>query len=945
MTSRSRLHRVANFAKGREEAGKKNANIRRRADGGAASSQSLPSVGKSIRWIAALYGVWSLFVFCLISFQESQQQQQQQKQKSLGDLHSGLPSSFGSAVDSAQSHDSRLAAHASEEKKQQAAESAGQNVVSKALRTTRRVELSDLQFNKQTSERIFVNKYGSHSLRKTLTAYFEPPLNDTLPLTNLSRVDKKPNFYIPLPLRLTTPQALQQVQFPSLQTCHDIPSKLPVDHSPCPSETDPFLPWIHDVFPNANGTFIHFVAHNRRRCNTGSQFHEITQQLQAQIALMQPISVKRISQMEATHLAPQLWMPSDKNHDNIDHDNDDNALTRYRLVPHDEADPDGIQTRFICRFHTVDVESSLSTSSSSPKKITIGETLSTYPFNYEYAGIRKGSIDGMFTTDAKYDNKRWLTATLRFDCPTPQNGDMQRSIANGYGVLRDGTPMFYVDVIPIRTSPRLASEVYLSSEERMGPNGVDILTQSLAHSTKDGSDSSATHVGEIFNARQRWGDRHVLPRVEASGRWENIPICWPPQPYSDPALYSRKQDGSNNYEPRMKNGVMSGLQRGKDKPMEIEKEEISLNDIESPQSKKTRHTLAACLWTSASFTTRGDSRVITDTTARIMEWIEFHLLVGFDHVYIYDNSGAHGHEKNSTAATSLEQALSRFSWTEVTRIDWPFRVCNNNSPTHDNPGERSSQYAAECSCLARYGPHTEWLAVFDTDEYLIPMGKYHNLKDVLNDAFEKDGTMILSFRSTRALPNTQFMEPHHDGKGCGTEAHPVCLEKRSDALFLETYNCDVAAPPKPYWASRAKKQIFRPDYVLAHLVHYHVVTTDLVQSYREGGDNNWSQPYDEKSTKMRFTDELNEAVMLHTKTTPSRDTAHWNEQCRVDYPNWKTKCHVGFPWPGNLVRENEAKSRDGHGYNCFTNDRLTSYWIPRLRDAMAKRERKIELNS
>ena len=33
---------------------------------------------------------------------------------------------------------------------------------------------------------------------------------------------------------------------------------------------------------------------------------------------------------------------------------------------------------------------------------------------------------------------------------------------------------------------------------------------------------------------------------------------------------------------------------------------------------------------------------------------------------------------------------------------------------HENTGERSSQYAAENSCRARYGPYTEWMASFDT---------------------------------------------------------------------------------------------------------------------------------------------------------------------------------------------------------------------------------------
>lgn len=160
-----------------------------------------------------------------------------------------------------------------------------------------------------------------------------------------------------------------------------------------------------------------------------------------------------------------------------------------------------------------------------------------------------------------------------------------------------------------------------------------------------------------------------------------------------------------------------------------------------------------------------------------MEWIEFHLMIGFDHIYVYDNTGAH------TDEVDLESTLyPRFLESEVTYIDWPSRVCNNNIPAHENTGERSSQYAAENSCRARYGPYTEWMASFDTgarymysikqlyfhyyssffrvvfaDEYLIPMGNYNSLVEVVDDAVKR-GTQILTFKSTRAVPLVSYME-------------------------------------------------------------------------------------------------------------------------------------------------------------------------------------------
>jgi hypothetical protein len=49
-----------------------------------------------------------------------------------------------------------------------------------------------------------------------------------------------------------------------------------------------------------------------------------------------------------------------------------------------------------------------------------------------------------------------------------------------------------------------------------------------------------------------------------------------------------------------------------------------------------------------------------------------------------------------------------------------YRRC---SAAHENTGERSSQYAAENSCRARYGPYAEWMATFDTG--MLKLHKYH----------------------------------------------------------------------------------------------------------------------------------------------------------------------------------------------------------------------------
>mmetsp|Transcript_23419 Transcript_23419/g.55313 ORF Transcript_23419/g.55313 Transcript_23419/m.55313 type:complete len:195 (+) Transcript_23419:1-585(+) len=162
----------------------------------------------------------------------------------------------------------------------------------------------------------------------------------------------------------------------------------------------------------------------------------------------------------------------------------------------------------------------------------------------------------------------------------------------------------------------------------------DLMTTNIVH-TNSNQLSDEGHpprrMKNGFDARLFWGDGHVLPKIEASGRWENLPICrHPGLGYGTPAS----------------------------------------DEVSSPTKK---HKLTACLWASATFSTRGNAQAVKDTASRLVEWIEFHLLTGWDHIYVYDNTGAH------TDETSLESTLfPRFRDSEVTRIDWPCRVCNNN---------------------------------------------------------------------------------------------------------------------------------------------------------------------------------------------------------------------------------------------------------------------------
>lgn len=676
-----------------------------------------------------------------------------------------------------------------------------------------------------------------HSLLP-LTAYIEAPLRRE----------------VPLGLRGNT--TLKAVSYPNVESCLDIPNELPVHHSKAddyrfgpnvgrlrslyevrdsyasvsPVDADPFLPWIHDVFLSNDFKFVEFVAHNKRRCRADASFLKDLDNLEPQVALMQSVPIKRLN-------------PFDEMFDTVPHDN---SRPRYRLAALEEADKDARETRFICHYHHV---------TQSGKRKILGETLSVFPYNYEDVNFRKGpKLHPMLSrpsnpqdTNGAHNDQVW-NSILHFRCPVPRN--VEKMMQEGLSLTKNAyTPGMYIDLVPIRTPPRETREGY-----------------------------SPYRQSSDFDPVAEWGRHHVLPMVEQSGRWANIPIgCRAPSARTGSTPLAKQAEDSED------------LRR-------------------TPENY-----LVGCLWASASFATRGPNSKLDDSTSqRLLEWLAYHLYIAkLDHIYVYDNSEANAN------MTTLQPVIKLFPADRVTRVPWKHRVCNNNF----KGGERSSQYAAEASCRLRYGPNTEWMVSFDTDEYLIPNGKWTSLQDWLQTSVRtgtiSNDTHILSLYQTRPFPRVDFMEPFIDGSDeCGiSEDEAKCLSKREDVTFLQAYDCETTPLPKPDFGWRAQKQIYRPDFVLNHFVHYSMVTR---RAHDAPGER--IPAFRQQAPFERRVNEVTEAFMLHAKTKPPHQTRGWERRC-VAANQEKGSCPVGIPWPVEIVSKQEpALNKDGLAYNCYQHD-------------------------
>jgi len=659
---------------------------------------------------------------------------------------------------------------------------------------------------------VVVRQEPSTKNKRVLTAFLEP-------------IDESDWKKKPLPVRTSTADDLTEVPFAKVNSCSKLIEQWPADEYP---DEDPFLPWIHDVFPTDDGKFIQIVAQNRRRCNTGKspENKEIHRKRGPQLSLFETVAVKRID-------AP------------------DSSSPRYRLASHEEADEEGMATRFICRFSNGD------------------ETLSVYNFNYEWASTRKRQSH-MFH-EFESDNKQIHTSQLLFRCPVPER--LVETVRTGSSVKDDWATIF-MDLVPIRTPPRFGSPSnFLPPYYR-----------------KDFPSN------DPFDATKEWGDKHILPAIEDSGRWQNIPIC-------KPSLMT--------YETKNSAPVLPA-------PVDA-----------ADGAPKKKHRLISCLWSSAGYSTRGNRFAINDGQRRLLEWVTYNKLIGVEHFYVYDNSEAHSTDINLRFIADIFPE-------HVTLINWPAKICNNNQNNVDSPGERSSQYAAEASCRLRFGPYTDWITQFDIDEYLVPMGELTSLHPLI-DKLDEEGTKIISFGSWRAWPRRKFIEDPlltkmTGAKECG-KRKGFCFQLTvpQNVTMLQAYNCDRQKPGKKTERMPAEKQLYRPDYVLHHFIHYSTVTamSNMNREDVEKSGHKWNPRNPFPDPLSRFGNEENEALMLHTKAVAHQDTIHWETACLASYDGG-IFCRLGVPFPDDLTGVDIDAGENGLKFNCYVNHKIDDYFVPKL---------------
>ncbi len=90
--------------------------------------------------------------------------------------------------------------------------------------------------------------------------------------------------------------------------------------------------------------------------------------------------------------------------------------------------------------------------------------------------------------------------------------------------------------------------------------------------------------------------------------------------------------------------------------------------------------------------------LIKDENEYLIEWITWHLNIGIEHLYIYDND-------SQTPVSETIKELPKEMQNKITVIDW--------SGTHEH-----MQHDCYYHCLKTYGEDSTWIAFLDSDEFI-----------------------------------------------------------------------------------------------------------------------------------------------------------------------------------------------------------------------------------
>lgn len=215
--------------------------------------------------------------------------------------------------------------------------------------------------------------------------------------------------------------------------------------------------------------------------------------------------------------------------------------------------------------------------------------------------------------------------------------------------------------------------------------------------------------------------------------------------------------------------------------------------------------------------------VFKEETKYLREWIEYHFLVGVDHLFLF----LHDTKEEFKRVQSI---LKQYHYKKVSY--YPFNY---------NSGD--FQIKAYDLCLKNFGQYTKWLGFIDLDELVFPVNQIAFLPEI----FEKyEDTEIKGL-------NTSICTFGDSGR----EFSPI-LQTRDLTLRAFDYRpCNYTS-----------KQFFKPE---------------LIKQYDYGG--NWWQLVNEDYETSIAAKQLRPANIIRVNHYPIRSKQDWQEKVKRNWPS------------------------------------------------------------
>lgn len=176
----------------------------------------------------------------------------------------------------------------------------------------------------------------------------------------------------------------------------------------------------------------------------------------------------------------------------------------------------------------------------------------------------------------------------------------------------------------------------------------------------------------------------------------------------------------------------------------------------------------------------------------ILEWIEYHRSIGFDHFYLYNNRSnddipvkyKNGQISNKTFREAVIQHYTDLGI--LTHNNYDVNLADDNFPGLQTTGDYPFNH-----CINNYRTESKWVAFIDMDEFIVINHDVQNISYILNEKFKHTDGICLNSRVFGA--SGHYFEP----KGLVVDNYRLYREKLdpyTKAFYKSSNNNGLLGP-------------------------------------------------------------------------------------------------------------------------------------------------------